>query len=338
MLFTNSSSIGVGFGTAALGPTGYNVVTMALQEGFRRFDTAEADYWYDQKQVGLALRDFFAADSDGSCLADNNGNDNGVCNNGGGGENMCMLQDLRVSTKIPPWSLTDPASIRESAAQSRTELVGFCDDIILEDGAVARFPLDVYYIHAPACWKGWHPRCDDHPPLLALRDSWVAMEAVVGLDHSAKRIGLSNIRPDELLDIISFVQTRRDAGQEVPHPRLPDAIQAFADPIEPAYELRRICAEHGIEFVSYSTLGTQHRNTAHNPVLTSPIVWDLAIKHNRSTAEVVLSWALQKEMSVIPRSSKLNHIQELARLLHEDPNFLDDQDLTQIDSMKDAAR
>ena len=87
----------------------------------------------------------------------------------------------------------------------------------------------------------------------------------MALDHSAKRIGLSNISAGELLDIIAFVKEREEAGETNPPPRMPDAIQIYADPIKPAKELRRICAEHGIEFVSYSTLGTQHRQ-GRNPV------------------------------------------------------------------------
>lgn len=164
------------------------------------------------------------------------------------------------------------------------------------------------------------------------------MEAVVGIDHNTERIGLSNVHPNELLDIIQFVRERQEKGEKMPPPRIPDAVQAFADPISPADELRRICAEHGIEFVSYSTLGTQHRQTAHNPVLESPVVQKLAAKYSRSTAEVVLSWALQKGMSVIPRSSKRPHIQEVARLL--DPHqakFLEDVDLKAIDGLRNTA-
>lgn len=164
------------------------------------------------------------------------------------------------------------------------------------------------------------------------------MEAIVGIDHTARRIGLSNVWPDELLDIIAFVREREETGEKLPPPRIPDVVQAFADPIRPADELRRVCAEHGIEFVSYSTLGTQHRTTSHNPILESPVVQQLATKHGRSTAEVVLSWALQKDMSVIPRSSKRNHIQELARLL--DPNqarFLQSADLAAIDGLRNTA-
>lgn len=82
--------------------------------------------------------------------------------------------------------------------------------------------------------------------------------------------------------------------------------------------------------------GTQHRSVSTNPVLGSPIVQSIANKHGRSTAEVVLSWALQKGMSVIPRSSNQQHIQQLARLLGDNPGFLDETDMQQVDSMKDT--
>lgn len=122
------------------------------------------------------------------------------------------------------------------------------------------------------------------------------MEAIAGIDHTAKRIGLSNVHSTELLDIIQFVHDRIDAGETNPPPRIPDVLQAYADPINPSNELRQICTDHGIEFVSYSTLGTQHRNDIENPVLNSPVVQRLAAKHSRSVAEVVLSWAIQNDM------------------------------------------
>ena len=232
--------------------------------------------------------------------------------------------------------MTSIDTIRTNAAESRAELVGFCPEILVgagdDDEESRPFPLDVYYIHAPKCWPGWHPRCDDAPEILDLREAWMGMEAVVGLDHNAKRIGLSNVSPHELLGIIEFVQQRKDAGETIPPPRMPDVLQAFADPIRPAVELREICQQYGIEFVSYSTLGTQHRNVQENPVLNSPIVKKIVKKHARSSAEVVLSWAIQNDMSVIPRSSQKRHIQELARLLHSPP-FLDEKDLADIDSM-----
>ena len=67
-------------------------------------------------------------------------------------------------------------------------------------------------------------------------------------------------------------------------------------------------------------------------MLTAPVVLELSNKYSRSAAEVVLSWALQKGMSVIPRSSKANHISELARLLSE-PSFLSEGDILSIDAL-----
>ena len=112
---------------------------------------------------------------------------------------------------------------------------------------------------------------------------------------------------------------------------MPNVLQAYADPLRPAFELRQICYEHNIEFVSYSTLGTQHRGGT-NPVLGSDSIIALAGHYKQRTAEVVLSWALQRGMSVLPRSSNEVHIRELANLLTGDP-FLDKEDFTIIDEI-----
>lgn len=311
--------IGVGFGTAGLGHHGYQSITTALETGFRAFDTAEADIWYNQDLVGKSLDAFFHDRIINECQMD----DEEYCTN------TCSLENLRISTKIPPWELTRIDNIRNRAESSRKTLVGFCDD------ETTKYPLDVYYIHAPTCWQGWHPRCNDVKNTLRLRDSWLAMEAVVGEDKNAKRIGLSNVWPDELQDLINFVNERKaNYDGEGPPPRMPDVLQAYADPLHPARELRSICKEYGIEFVSYSTLGTQHMmKDGSNPVLTNEEINKIAEKHNRSAAEVVLSWAIQGGMSVIPRSTKEQHIMELSTLLSPDAPFLDHHDMSNIDAI-----
>jgi hypothetical protein len=74
------------------------------------------------------------------------------------------------------------------------------------------------------------------------------------------------------------------------------------------------------EFESYSTLWTQHRyrrnpkrgGELENPVLASPAVAAVAVRRGRSAAEVVLSWALARNMSLIPRSGNRQRVRELA--------------------------
>jgi len=294
-------------------------VTMALETGFRAFDTAEADVWYNQDLVGRALASYFDEKIDNQCIMD----DEEYCTN------ICSQENLRVSTKIPPWELTSIDNIRRRAEESRKITVGFCDD-----ETNPKYPMDVYYIHAPECWEGWHPRCNGVKNTLPLREAWLGMEAVVGTDHNTKRIGLSNIWPNQLRDIIRFVKDREASYDGVgPPPRMPDVLQAYADPLKPATELREICKENGIEFVSYSTLGTQHRmSDGTNPVLSNPKINEIAEKHDRSAAEVVLSWAIHNGMSVIPRSTKKHHIFQLSRLLNRE-SFLYNEDLLAIDAL-----
>lgn len=404
LLVATNVTNSVGFGTAALGQQCHNVVLMALEAGFRYFDTAEENqYWYNSAAVASALREFHqrllepllddtiestTRKTSADKIVDNDFLNDDECvmivddeENNSDGLPTCLMNrqrqlspqqrfcyEIRVSTKIPPWDLISNDHIRNNAKRSRTELMSFCDvevnpDVVNGDETATtssnnnnyytnQMPLDIYYIHAPACWKGWHTKCDNNPPhsTMDLRSVWLAMEAVVGIDHSARRIGLSNVRTDELLDIIHDVQERKatyrdtaDGDTVMAPPRMPDVVQSFADPIAPAHEIRKICAQYDIEFVSYSTLGTQHiyqssNPTRTNPVLTHPTVVQLSEQYQRSTAEIVLSWAVQHQMSIIPRSSQKVHIQELARLL---PNrhgnapvgFLTESDLARIDLM-----
>lgn len=94
---------------------------------------------YDQKATGNALKTFFfQGQEDDECVSEE-------CSR------TCFSENLQISTKIPPWSLTSEQGIRDHAKESRQELVGFCEDLVLadENGNIvgARpYPLDVYFI------------------------------------------------------------------------------------------------------------------------------------------------------------------------------------------------
>ena len=361
--------IGIGFGTAGLGKgsSTYFAITEAFHNGFRKFDTAEeSDYWYDPQTVGTTLEslidlEWMNANTDTNTDTDTNkikkkdeNNDEKDTCNQSNQNNPCWKERLQVSTKIPPWELTTAANIRSRAKASRDQLVGFCPDLHNGSGLSIPYPLDIYYIHAPSCWDNWHTRChgigDDDT--MSLKEVWRAMEEIVFVDKVALRIGLSNVNEYELLDLIHDVENRmrlyekehtsnirrHNAHYYTPTPpRMPDVLQSYADPLHPATKLRAICKQYNIEFVAYSTLGTQHEMTytqSKNPVLSHPNVQLLANRYNRSTAEVVLSWAMSKGMSVIPRSGKKHHIQQLSKMLDEENRqFLNHNDLQLIDGM-----
>lgn len=64
-----------------------------------------------------------------------------------------------------------------------------------------------------------------------------------------------------------------------------------------------------------STLGTERRKGERNPMLTDPIFLEIAKRHNCSAAVVTLSWAVQRDIIVIPKSSSLSRIEENIRLV-----------------------
>lgn len=367
----NNQKIHIGFGTAALGDNVHNTIIIALQYGFRIFDTAEADWWYNQKAVGIALKEYFTTgefhnqqqqkqhrqnEETMNCVNDDDDNNDKSCHanshdivvpSSTESSSICEKENLLISTKIGPWDLMSEEKIRSNAANSRQELLGFCDN----DNNDNKYPLDIYYIHAPTCWNGWHSRCNGikSTDLLSLRNIWLAMEKIISIDKNTKRIGLSNISPNELLDIILFVHERQKQNNNMISsddsnsiPRIPDVVQAYSDPIHPNHELRIICIQNNIEFVSYSTLGTQHQmKNGVNPVLGNDVIIELATIYQRSTAEIVLSWAIQNNMSIIPRSTNQLHIQQLSNLLiynnisstSNNIGFLSINDLEKINSL-----
>ena len=128
----------IGFGTAALGSQCAAVVTMALEAGFRTFDTAEAPYWYDQTAVGGALHSFLTLLPECEDIP-----------------TACVEEGLMISTKIPPWELTSAENIRFQAKQSQETLLGFCStDYDDTSNTQRKYPLDVYFIHATSYMLG----------------------------------------------------------------------------------------------------------------------------------------------------------------------------------------
>lgn len=99
----------------------------------------------------------------------------------------------------------------------------------------------------------------------------------------------------------------------------PAVIQNFMDPLHPDTAVRALCAEAGIAYYSYSSLGFQHSNSSGggNPVLGSSVIKVIAQKHGVSAARVVLSWALQSGVGVLPRSATPAHISDNATLLRQ---------------------
>lgn len=139
--------------------------------------------------------------------------------------------------------------------------------------------VDLYLIHWP------RPMRDD---FLAI---WQTFEEIAASGR-ARAVGVSNFRPADL---------DRLAGASA---LVPAVNQIELHPLFPQGELRAVHAERGIATEAWSPLGQGKE------LLTLPTVTEIAAKHGRSAAQVVLRWHVQHGNVAIPKSVTPARIRE----------------------------
>ncbi len=89
------------------------------------------------------------------------------------------------------------------------------------------------------------------------------------------------------------------------------------------------CKQNSIIFQAYSSLGTSDSNLNLN-LLQNETVVELANKYSKSTAQILLKWAVQQNILIIPKSIKYEHLFENFNLF----DFkLTDNDLTLLNNL-----
>lgn len=131
-----------------------------------------------------------------------------------------------------------------------------------------------------------------HQPFGDYYGAWRAMEDLYR-EGKIKAIGVSNFEPDRLMDLIVHNKIVPAVNQVETHP--------FYQQIESAAFMK----EQGVQHQSWGPLAEGRNNLFGNEVLTL-----IAEKHNKSVAQVVLRWLVQREVVVIPKSVRKERIIE----------------------------
>lgn len=195
--------------------------------------------------------------------------------------------------------------------------------------------FDLYIIHFPVALKYVDPKVR-YPPgwtyqgdevLLSnasIQETWHAMEDLVhkGL---ARSIGVSNFQGSLILDLLRYAKIRPATLQIEHHPYL----------VQPT--LLQLAKSEGIAVTAYSSFGPQSfielewQKAKDTPVLFEhPVVTTIAEKHKRTPAQVLLRWATQRGLAVIPKS---NNPQRLEQNLHVTDFDLEQEELDSISSL-----
>lgn len=144
--------------------------------------------------------------------------------------------------------------------------------------------LDLYLIHWPL------PARDKY------LDTWKAFEKLYA-DGRVRAIGVSNFQPAHLERVL-------DASDVVPA-----VNQVELHPYLQQREVREFDAKHGIATEAWSPLAKG------GSLLGDPTIAELAVKHGRTPAQIVLRWHLQLGNVVIPKSVTPSRIAENFDLL-----------------------
>ena len=108
-------------------------------------------------------------------------------------------------------------------------------------------------------------------------------------------IGVSNFSAKKIRDLLPHCTIKPEVNQVELHPLLQQP------------ELVAYCASEGIHVTAYAPLGSSDRpafvKAADAPVLLeNPIIRSIAAAHDRTPAQVLLAWQVQRGISAIPKS------------------------------------
>lgn len=172
--------------------------------------------------------------------------------------------------------------------------------------------IDLYLIHFPCALRYIDPEVRRYPAWwmddegtvevdkVPIRETWEAMEELVDRGI-ARSIGVSNFQAQTLYDVMTYARHPISALQIEHHPYLvqPDLIQ--------------MAQENGIAVMAYSSFGPQSflelPATFSEKAKGMALLFDaepiksLAAKYKVTPAQVLLRWATQRNIIVIPKSN-----------------------------------
>lgn len=148
-----------------------------------------------------------------------------------------------------------------------------------------------------------------HQPFSDYYGAWRALEDLYR-EGKIRAIGVSNFYPDRLVDIASFSSVRPMVNQVETHP------------FNQQVEAKKYMDKYGVQIEAWAPFGEGRGGLFENPVLA-----EIAQKHKKTTAQVMLRWHIQRGVVVIPKST---HYERMKENLNVFDFMLDEEDMARI--------
>ncbi|GMV88790.1 MAG: 2,5-diketo-D-gluconic acid reductase [Chthonomonas sp.] len=131
-----------------------------------------------------------------------------------------------------------------------------------------------------------------HQPYGDVHGAWRAMEELLGAGK-VRAIGVSNFHPDRLMDLI------------VHHDVVPAVNQIEVHPFHQQREAQNFLQENHVQVQAWGPLAEGKNNLFHNETLVA-----VAQAHDKTTAQIVLRWLVQRNVVAIPKSVRRERMAE----------------------------
>ncbi|MEW4230287.1 MULTISPECIES: aldo/keto reductase [Priestia] len=161
--------------------------------------------------------------------------------------------------------------------------------------------LDLYLIHWPVEGK--------------YKEAWKALETLYK-EEKVRAVGVSNFQIHHLEDLMKDGEVKPVINQVEYHPRLTQK------------ELHAFCQKHDIQLEAWSPL-------MQGELLDNDVLKEIAEKHGKSVAQIILRWDLQNGVVTIPKSTKEHRIVENSSLFDFE---LDAEDVSKINELNQNHR
>jgi diketogulonate reductase-like aldo/keto reductase len=160
--------------------------------------------------------------------------------------------------------------------------------------------IDLYLIHTPFAFQPGDeqdPRDENGKVMydegVTLLDTWQALESLVD-EGRCKAIGLSDVSVEKVKEIFESARIK------------PAVVHVESHPYLPEWDLLEFCNKNGIVFQAFAALG----HSSEPKLLDDPVITSIAKRVNKTPAQVLLAWAVQRGTALLTTSKTPRRIQE----------------------------
>jgi len=160
--------------------------------------------------------------------------------------------------------------------------------------------VDLYLIHTPFAFQPG----DEQDPRdangnviydkgVTLLDSWKALEGLVD-EGKCKAIGLSDVSLAQTKEIFAAARIK------------PAVVHVESHPYLPQWDLLDFCRKNGIVLQAFAALG----HSSEPKLLEDPVIAAIAKRVNKTPAQILLAWAIQRGTALLTTSKSPSRIKE----------------------------